>query len=89
MNRFVMAALPALFAAPPQAADIDNGDDLHFTHCTGCHDDSLYTRENRRVKSLERLGQQVRFCKDSLELVWFDEEVDDVVAYLNRAYYHF
>lgn len=89
MNRFATAILAAVLATPLQAADIDNGDDLHFTHCTGCHDDSVYTRDNRRVKSLERLGEQVRFCKDSLELTWFDEEVDDVIAYLNQTYYHF
>ena len=89
MNRLVMAALPALFAAPPQAADIDNGDDLHFTHCTGCHDESVYTRDNRVVQSRERLGAQVRFCKDTIGLTWFDDEVEDVIEYLNRDYYHF
>ena len=89
MNRFAAAILAAVFATPLQAADIGNGDDLHFTHCTGCHDDSVYTRDNRRVKTLQRLAEQVRFCKDSLELTWFDEDVDDVIAYLNQAYYHF
>ena len=76
-------------AIPAFAADIENGDDLHFEHCTGCHDDSVYTRENRRVGSLQRLGQQVRFCKDTIGLTWFDEDVDDVIAYLNQKYYHF
>lgn len=71
------------------AADIDNGDDLHFENCTGCHDSTAYTRENRNVKSLVRLGTQVRFCKDSLGLTWFDDEVDDVIGYLNKKYYHF
>ena len=71
------------------AADIENGDDLHFEHCTGCHDSSVYTRENRNVRSLERLGSQVRFCKNSLELTWFDDEVDDVIEYLNKNFYHF
>lgn len=71
------------------AADIENGDDLHFENCTGCHDETVYTRENRNVQSMERLGLQVRFCKDSLELSWFDEDVDDVVEFLNQNYYHF
>ena len=71
------------------AADIENGDDLHFSHCTGCHDESVYTRENRNVRNLERLGLQVRFCRDSLSLMWFDEDTDDVVEFLNRNYYHF
>ena len=71
------------------AADIENGDDLHFEHCTGCHDSTVYTRENRNVRSLERLGSQVRFCKTSLELTWFDDEVDDVIEFLKKSFYHF
>lgn len=76
-------------AAPGYAADIENGDALHFEHCTGCHDDGVYTRENRNLRSFERLGQQLRFCKDTIGLAWFDEDVDDVVEYLDRSYYHF
>ncbi len=72
-----------------QAANIENGEDLHFANCTGCHDASVYTRDNRRVKSLAQLGTQVRFCKDTLGLTWFDDEVDDVIGYLNKTYYHF
>ena len=70
------------------AADIENGNDLHFEHCTGCHDSSVYTRDNRNVRDLARLGQQVRFCKDAIGLTWFDDEVDDVIEYLNQTYYH-
>ena len=87
--KMIFALALALTSSTALAADIDNGDDLHFTHCTGCHDSSVYTREIRRVDSLERLGLQVRFCKDSLELNWFDEDVEDVVEYLNQTYYHF
>ena len=72
-----------------RAADVDNGDDLHMGECTGCHDSTAYTREDRKVQSLARLGTQVRFCKDNLGVTWFDDEVDDVIAYLNKTYYHF
>ena len=85
----IFAMLMALTTSTLFAADLDNGDDLHFTHCTGCHDSSVYTRADRRVDSRERLGLQVRFCKDSLELTWFDEDVEDVAEYLNQTYYHF
>jgi hypothetical protein len=88
MNKFT-ALLLAAIAAPAAAADVDNGADLHFTHCTGCHDESVYTREDRNVQSLAQLGTQVRFCKDNLGLTWFDDEVDDVIEYLNEAYYRF
>ena len=88
MNKLIALAL-ALLASPAFAADIENGEDLHFTNCTGCHDESVYTRADRSVNSLDRLAKQVRFCKDNLELSWFDEDVDDVVEYLNENYYHF
>ncbi len=89
MKLFYAIAVFVLYPGSSQAADIENGDDLHFTSCTGCHDESVYTRENRRVSSLPRLGTQVRFCKDSLGLTWFDDEVEDVIEYLNKTYYHF
>ena len=81
--------IAACWLSPTMAADIENGDDLHFENCSGCHDSTAYTRENRKVQSLLRLGTQVRFCKDNLELTWFDDEVDDVIGYLNEKYYHF
>ena len=84
------AAVVAIFLCMPVlAADIENGDDLHFTHCTGCHDSSVYTRENRNVRNLAQLGKQVRFCRDAIGLTWFDDEVDDVIEYLNQTYYKF
>lgn len=89
MKLFLLPLTLIGLALPAAAVDIENGDDLHFEHCTGCHDDSVYTRENRNVQSLKRLGQQVRFCKDTIGLSWFDEDVDDVVEFLNRTYYHF
>jgi len=77
------------FAFAGQAADIDNGEDLHFEHCTGCHDSSVYTRAERKVRDREQLGRQVRFCKDTIGVTWFDDEVDDVIEYLNATYYRF
>ena len=89
MNFVTVVLLSLFIAAPAWAANIENGDDLHFENCTGCHDDSVYTRENRNVRDLTRLGQQVRFCKDTIGLTWFEDEVQDVVEYLNATYYHF
>jgi hypothetical protein len=87
LTPFFLSAL--MFATTIRAADIENGDDLHFEHCTGCHDSTVYTRENRNVRNLAQLGKQVRFCKDTIGVTWFDDEVDDVIEYLNTSYYHF
>jgi hypothetical protein len=38
---------------------------------------------------LPNLGKQVRFCKDNLGLTWFDDEVNDVIHYLNKDFYKF
>ena len=89
MTFISLVFMALMFAATARAADIENGNDLHFEHCTGCHDSSVYTRENRKIRDLAQLGKQVRFCKDSIGLTWFDDEVDDVIAYLNATYYHF
>jgi len=78
-----------IFIASANATDIDNGSELHAGNCTACHDSALYHCENKRVQTLARLGTQVRFCKDHLGITWFDDEVEDVVGYLNKNYYHF
>lgn len=89
MKTVLCALLVTGLAFPAFAADIENGDDLHFESCTGCHDDSLYTRADRKVGDLAQLGRQVRLCRDAVGVTWFDDEVDDVIAYLNATYYKF
>ncbi len=71
------------------SADFANGKELHEENCVKCHDSSAYTRNPRRVNDLQQLGVQVRACKDNLGITWFDDEVDDVILYLNQQHYHF
>lgn len=63
----------------------------HFVRdkCTQCHDSSVYTRQDRRVTSLERLHSQVRMCDANLGTGLFDEDIEAVVGYLNENYYKF
>jgi mono/diheme cytochrome c family protein len=90
------AMLVMLPCAAAVGADAGAGQAMHEQHCIGCHDrltngepTSLYTRENRLVTSLDGLQKQVRRCEQALELQWFDEDVDNMVEYLNQTYYHF
>ena len=78
-----------LFNMPAQAFDIENGKALHNENCLRCHNESQYTRENRIVNSFDELQSRISQCELSAELAWFDEEIDDVTAYLNHAFYHF
>lgn len=62
---------------------------LFDQNCTSCHGSEVYTRENRRINSLDALHGQVRMCEQNLGLTWFDDQVDAVAALLNREYYKF
>lgn len=70
-------------------ADVSHGKALHAKSCTKCHDSSVYTRPNRRVKSLAALQQQVSGCKKPAGVTWSKQETMDVVEYLNTEFYHF
>jgi len=90
-KRLLILTTTCLLAAgaPLTSAYADNGADLHAANCTSCHDDSVYTRKDHRVTSLAGLKKQVQRCELSQGLKWFDEDVDDVVNYLNTTYYKF
>jgi len=88
MKRILMLFVTVL-PASALAADIENGEDLHFEHCTGCHGSEVYTRDDRKMRDLAQLGKQVRFCQNAVDATWFDDEVDDVIEYLNATHYHF
>lgn len=69
------------------AADLKAGQSLHDAHCMKCHDSGVYTRNDRRITSLEGLRKQVARCELSLGLTWFDDQRENVVQYLNSTYY--
>ena len=71
------------------AADAHPGKELHDENCTRCHDSSVYTRAERKVTSLQGLHNQVRRCDSMLELRLFDDDIENIVQYLNTQYYQF
>ena len=85
-----------LLATALLAGDAANGKALHDKACIGCHDnmtggkpDMLYTRSDRRVSSIGGLMAQVGRCNKMQGIGMSDREVDDVVRYLNEAFYRF
>jgi hypothetical protein len=90
-NKTLLANLITLLllSAPAYAFDSDNGKALHNENCVRCHDDSMYTREDRKTKSYSLLRERIVQCEIMTELIWFEEEIDDVTAYLNESFYHF
>ncbi|MDZ7753551.1 MAG: cytochrome c [Gammaproteobacteria bacterium] len=98
MNTYLRHPLLAVLLAAttvPVAMAAD-GKALHDANCMSCHEsmmsgdpNDIYTRDNRRVTSLDGLEAQVRRCEHSLGLKWFDDEVAAVTDFLNDRFYKF
>ena len=88
--RTLLASLAGLLISGTTMAqgNAANGQKL-FTQsrCNQCHTTSVYTRKDRKVNSLKDLEAQVRRCDSNLNTNWFDDEIHDVTAYLNKQYY--
>ncbi len=89
LARSVSALVMLLGTLSASAGDIENGRQLHNDNCVRCHKPSVYTRENRMINSYDALQERVRQCEIMAEMAWFDEEIDDVVSFLNHTYYKF
>ncbi len=79
-----------------EAPDPAHGKALHDKNCIACHSSMtggdgtmLYKRPDHRVKNRAQLESQVRRCESNLQLKWFDSEILDVAAYLNKQFYKF
>lgn len=70
-------------------ADAVAGKILHDQSCTGCHDASVYSRSDKRIKTLASLQGQVSRCTKPAGAEWNKQDVSDVVEYLNNEFYHF
>jgi mono/diheme cytochrome c family protein len=89
------AAVLALCAAGAQASpaalaagDPARGEKLH-ADCVQCHGTRLYLPENRKIQSLRALEKEVRRWGDYYDPKLTEQEVKDLVAYLNRDFYRF
>ena len=76
--------------------DATKGEALHEQKCVGCHvarfggdGSGIYTRKNRRVNSIEGLIGQVNNCNAMTRSNLSDDDINDVVKYLNDTYYRF
>jgi cytochrome c553 len=67
-----------------------NGKALHDQKCSSCHSDSVYTREDKTVKTMSALEHQVNNCmKGAAKAEWTKPQTTSVVEFLNDKYYKF
>jgi len=83
--------ITATFTTTAMAAGNEANGKKLFTgsKCNQCHGTEVFTRKDRKVTSLAKLEAQVRRCDSNLNTNWFDDEIIDVTAHLNKAYYKF
>ena len=84
-----LAFATAIATTPPAIAATVDATALVKEHCSSCHGSEVYTREDRRVRSLAALHTQVRMCEQNLGLTWFDDQIDAVANLLNTQFYRF
>ena len=83
----ITSLMPSAYAALP--GDRANGKRLHDANCSGCHDSSVYTRNNRHVNSMDALKGQLQGCTHMAKKDFSVTEQQDIVKYLNDQFYHF
>ena len=76
-------------ATTAQAGDAHAGKALVDKNCYSCHGNEVYTRADRKMKSLSGLKKQVQRCELALGLSWFDDQIDDATSHLNDNFYKF
>lgn len=77
----------AIYGGPLHAADATRGQQLYQNQCTTCHESLVHVRRDRRAKDLAAVRTQIVRWSSTMGLQWKDEEIDDVLAFLNARYY--
>ena len=83
------ALLVTAGAAPAQAPDLERGRGLYENHCVVCHTSKVHRRFPPSAIDLEALRFIVKVWVEENRLRWGPQQIEDVVHYLDRAYYRF
>ena len=91
INILIIGFSLSFSASTVYASDANHkGKALHNDKCTSCHTDSVYTRENKMVKTMPALEHQVDNCmKGAAKAEWSKPQTTSVIDYLNDRYYKF
>lgn len=71
------------------AADKARGRALYENHCMVCHTPKVHSRPNRIPLTVDEVRQIVANWAKQENLHWTDEEINDVVWYLNTTQYRY
>jgi len=88
---FGSAGIPAFAASDTNMTlgDTEAGNKLHQKYCMKCHNNSVYTRKLKIVRSYEGLVGRVKACSQQTGVSFSRKQLQDVTAFLNHHYYEF
>ena len=93
MKTIALFATLTLTVGSAQAAllpgDAAKGKAVHDKQCSACHDTGVYTRADRRMKSVEGLIGQVNNCVRQTGAKLDRDQINDLVKYLDESFYKF
>lgn len=87
--RLILGALLLGPSAANSADQAPDGKTLLDARCVSCHGTEVFTRKDRKIRSLSALKAQVRRCTFATGVKWSDDETDAVIDYLNKNFYKF
>lgn len=65
------------------------GFNLYGNHCIECHESVVHIRNNRKARSLAEIEQFIVRWSSYRNLEWTQDDVKDVLHYLNTRYYRY
>jgi hypothetical protein len=83
----ILLTLSAYAASLP--GDSVEGKRLLDANCLKCHQTDIFTRQDRRVQSLDALKEQLVSCSHAAKREFSASELQDLLKYLNDQFYHF
>lgn len=88
--------LSSITHAAETEANGQRGKEVHDKLCMSCHvgmfggdGSGIYTRDDRRVHSLQGLEGQIGNCNHNLGFNLTKQQLANILEYLNQAYYKF
>jgi mono/diheme cytochrome c family protein len=90
MKHALSVLLPLVILAPPAlGADSAAGKKLYDTNCVQCHNSSVHTRPDHKIKSLAALDKQLAGCSAGAHVNLSDADRANVEQYLDEQFYKF
>lgn len=84
-----VALLAVAGTAGAQVENLERGRALYENHCRVCHTPKVHHRTPRLPLNKFQLREIVSLWATEENLRWSEEDINDVVFYLNLTVYHF